>query len=104
MYKDDDILSRHDRAAEELLRQMAEQGCGRVGGSSYPSEPFLRGGYGEDTPHSWGLVDYPLAMVYSPVQSWQNVYCVEEGFMTGTIFRELDKPFYGPRCHGGNCQ
>ncbi|MBR5538822.1 MAG: spore coat associated protein CotJA [Clostridia bacterium] len=41
-------------------------------------------------------------MVYPPEQVWQNIYCVEEGFMVGTIFRELDKPFYGPRCHGGN--
>lgn len=46
--------------------------------------------------------NYALAMVYPPEQVWQNIYCVEEGFMVGTIFRELDKPFYGPRCHGGN--
>ena len=98
MYKDDDTLSRHDRAAEELLRQMAEQGCGRVGGSSYPSEPFLRGGYGEDTPHSWGLVDYPLAMVYSPVQKWQNIYDGETALVRGTIFEELDLPFLGKCC------
>ena len=112
MYKDDDILSRHDRAAEELLRQMAEQGCVRVGGSSYPSEPFLRGGYGEDTPHSWGLVDYPLAMVYSPVQKWQNIYDGETALVRGTIFEELDLPFVG-KCYceregcsneGGSCQ
>ena len=46
--------------------------------------------------------NYTLAMVYPPEQVWQNIYCVEEGFMAGTIFRELDKPFYGPKCHGGN--
>ena len=46
--------------------------------------------------------NYSLAMVYSPHQEWQNLYCEEEGLMAGTIFKELDKPFYGPKCHGGN--
>ena len=46
--------------------------------------------------------NYSLAMVYSPQQEWQNLYCEEEGMMAGTIFKELDKPFYGPKCHGGN--
>ena len=46
--------------------------------------------------------DYALAMVYPPMQNWQNIYCEEEGFVAGTIFRELDKPFYGSKCRGGN--
>ena len=46
--------------------------------------------------------NYSLAMVYSPCQEWQNLYCEEEGMMAGTIFKELDKPFYGAKCHGGN--
>ncbi len=46
--------------------------------------------------------DYSLAMVYSPHQEWQNLFCEEEGFLAGTIFRELDKPFYGQKCCGGN--
>ena len=47
--------------------------------------------------------NYSLAMVYSPVQTWENLYCEDEGFVAGTIFKELDKPFYGAKCHGGNC-
>ena len=47
--------------------------------------------------------DYALAMVYSQKQSWQNIYSVEEGLKTGTIFQELNKPFYGAKCHGGSC-
>ncbi|MBQ8836766.1 MAG: spore coat associated protein CotJA [Clostridia bacterium] len=47
--------------------------------------------------------NYSLAMVYSPEQEWQNLYCEEEGFMAGTIFKELDKPFYGAKCMGGSC-
>ncbi|MBQ3002102.1 MAG: spore coat associated protein CotJA [Clostridia bacterium] len=49
-----------------------------------------------------GEFDSTLAMVYSPVQSWQNLYSVEEGLCEGTIFMELNKPFYGPRCNGGS--
>lgn len=45
--------------------------------------------------------NHALAMVYSPEQAWQNLYCVEDGLKVGTIFRELDKPFYGPNCCGG---
>ena len=101
MYKDDDILSRHDRAAEELLRQMAEQGCGRESG-----------GCSDDSHHSWGLIDYPLAMVYSPMQKWRNIYDGETALVRGTIFEELDLPFVG-KCYceregcsneGGSCQ
>ena len=47
--------------------------------------------------------NYSLAMVYSPYQQFQNLYCEEEGFVAGTIFKELDKPFYGPKCNGGMC-
>ncbi len=47
--------------------------------------------------------DYSLAMVYSPKQAWQNLYSVEDGLYAGTIFKELDKPFYGPKCNGGTC-
>ena len=46
--------------------------------------------------------NHTLAMVYSPLQEFQNLYCEEEALTAGTIFRELDKPFYGPKCHGGS--
>lgn len=37
----------------------------------------------------------PLAMAYVPMQSWCDVYELQVGFKKGTIFPELDKPFYG---------
>lgn len=37
----------------------------------------------------------PLAMVYSPVQEWRDLYDNEEGHDRGTIFKELDFPFLG---------
>ena len=47
--------------------------------------------------------DFSLAMVYSPYQEFQNIYPLEEGFEIGTVFKELNKPFYGSKCNGGVC-
>lgn len=44
-----------------------------------------------------------LAMVYSPYQEWQNIYSGEKALETGTLFAELDKPFYGYKCTKGGC-
>ena len=33
------------------------------------------------------------AMAYVPFQQYKNIYKNEEGFLRGTIFPELDKPF-----------
>jgi len=44
--------------------------------------------------------DIPLAMAYVPWQKWQNIYDAEKGFCNGTIFQDLDLPFYGV----GGCQ
>ena len=38
-----------------------------------------------------------LAMAYSPCQVFEGIYEPEAGLMAGTIFRELEKPFYGAR-------
>lgn len=42
-----------------------------------------------------------LAMSYVPVQQWNTLYEIEEGFDRGTIFPELDKPFMGGGCSCG---
>ncbi len=41
---------------------------------------------------------YPLAMVYSPLQSFRSLYEVQTGFCHGTVFKELDFPFYATPC------
>ena len=45
------------------------------------------------------LSDQPLslAMAYVPYQQFRDLYEPEEALAAGTLFRELDKPFYGPR-------
>ena len=46
--------------------------------------------------HSHAPVDtMPIAMAYVPWQEWQNIYEPCKGFSRGTIFEDLDKPFYG---------
>jgi hypothetical protein len=37
-------------------------------------------------------------MVYSPAQRFDNLYDPEEGLEAGTIFRDLDFPFYPTGC------
>ena len=49
MYKDDDILSRRDRAAEDLLKQMLESngGCGHENGCSQSDDSYGHFEHGE---------------------------------------------------------
>lgn len=47
-----------------------------------------------------GFEGMPLAMAYVPWQKWQNIYDAEKGFCNGTIFQELNLPFFGV----GGCQ
>lgn len=42
------------------------------------------------------LPDNPVvAMAYVPIQFYEDMYELEEGFHCGTIFPELSKPFIG---------
>lgn len=43
-----------------------------------------------------------LAMVYAVKQAWQGIYDPEIGLVNGTIFEELDKPFYPSGCSISN--
>ena len=42
----------------------------------------------------------PLAMAYVPRQKWRNAYSPEEALSRGTLFAELDLPFYPPKTCG----
>ena len=42
-----------------------------------------------------GVDSMQVAMQYVPWQQWNQIYCPEEGLSCGTIFPELNKPFYG---------
>ena len=59
----------------------------------------------EDKRRSWGLEGYPLAMVYSPVQRFENMYDLDTALAAGTLFKALDLPFMGMTVtKGGYCR
>ena len=57
-------------------------------------EPRRRMGGCPDT-HDHFPADMPIAMAYVPWQKWQDLYEPCNGLESGTIFKELDKPFLG---------
>ena len=62
---------------------------------------FAKCGCGEPIQEpSWGLKTQPLASVYSVLQSWNEIYDLDTALKRGTIFKELDLPFYGGACSG----
>ncbi len=64
-------------------------GCSRCGSGN----SVQRNQYRPDTT----LAGFPLAMVYSPYQQFDNLFDPEEALCKGTLFSDLDKPFYGSR-------
>jgi len=53
---------------------------------------------------TWGLMQYPLGMVYAPLQRFDNIYDLDTALMRGTVFGELDLPFIcGEKSKGGCC-
>ena len=85
-----------DRISDGMLRQI----LGVERGSAAPACNI-----GQEHRKSWGLVGYPLAMVYSPVQEFREIYDLDAALMQGTVFKELDLPFMGATISkGGNCR
>ncbi len=53
----------------------------------------------------WGLKNYPLAMVYSPLQNFVDLYDPDTALERGTLFTKLDLPFEGESVYkGGLCR
>ncbi len=77
---------------DELMHRRVMQGGGRqmrmVNDSGNSAKPDCRGNYPKN-----GIENAPsLAMVYSPIQEWREIYEIEEALSRGTLFKELDKP------------
>ena len=51
----------------------------------------------------WGLHSHPLAMVYSPLQEFRELYTPDVALQRGTMFAELDLPFEGYKGSKGGC-
>ena len=71
-----EITSRQDRP----LNESHEHACGCCVG------------YEGCGPDSWGLSEYPLAMVYTPCQAFRALYDTDTALNRGTLFTELDLP------------
>ena len=105
-----------DRLDESMLRMILNENFGGdapagAAGGDRSSGTAKTGGCGGDvrtgrTANAGGafrlptLEGAPLAMVYSPLQKWENVYDPEKGLERGTIFAALDLPFYPAACSG----
>ena len=112
MYLDDnDMRTPRDRVNEKYLRELLREterdsrttvrdgnrrGCcekERFGGDD--AVPIL-------TQNSCPMKnDCSLAMVYAPDHHWRNLYDKDDGWRRGTIFKELDLPFFGDRMDDG---
>ena len=110
MYTEDDFMTRRDRVNENLLRQLLgenDNNCTRnktLNDNQRNASNAEREVRLESTHNTWGLNDHPLAMVYSPLQKWRNIYDNETALMNGTIFEELYLPFMGSWNNGsGGC-
>lgn len=88
-----------DLQAEPLDQRMGDQMGGRScdGTLRNPSPTPDKGD------HGWGLLDHPLAMVYSPYQLFRDVYSPDVSLSRGTMFAELDLPFEGDKRRNGGC-
>ena len=104
MYNENEFMTPRDRVNEELLQRAADRGHNPLRSDTRIN---CRGEDNfQQTPErlTWGLENYPLASVYSPIQHWRNLYEPEEALEKGTLFKELDLPFVcGDINIGGGC-
>lgn len=77
--------SEQNRTMPRRESDMSEQG-------GLPCNPESRSGDNHST-DNYRLMNFPLGMVYSPVQEWRNIYDTETALDRGTLFRELDMPW-----------
>lgn len=62
--------------------------------SGFRTQSPVRANVNTDGADENGCVN-PLTMVFINMQPFGRVYPVDEGYMNGTIFPDLNKPFYG---------
>ena len=72
--------------ARPVMEQIAPQEIGNAG---------TNGNEAENAPFRTCINACSLAMVYSPIQEWKDLFPLEKALCAGTLFRELDKPFEG---------
>ncbi len=58
---------------------------------------------GNPAVHGFGVSDGVLAAMYVPIQAFDDMYELETAISRGTLFRRLDKPFYGDGREENRC-
>lgn len=58
----------------------------------------------DSAPCGWGLYEYPLAMVYAPLQAFRSLYDPKTALQKGTLFAELDLPLESVTRGGCGCR
>ena len=99
-------MSPRERINLSLARRVAE-GCPahvHFEDDSLPTAAREKSMGGVAPSNTWGLQNYPLASVYSPIQHWRELYDEDTAIQKGTIFKELDLPFLCGDKKGGNCR
>ncbi len=90
--------NRRENRCENALDNRREDRCeGRIDARSERDENSCQLGCAVKN----CLSNFSLAMAYVPDQEWHELYEEEEALERGTIFRELDLPFYPTPCYSG---
>ncbi len=87
---------RHDYPIKDASPKVPSCGCDT---DINPSQKKHPGTTCTTVPVAEGCVDtYPMAMAYVPMQGWNELFDPATALTRGTIFRELDLPFYPINC------
>lgn len=103
MYMDDSTIGGCNDA---LLRRLVE-GKGNSCPCCENGSPCERQScHEQEAKTGWGLEGYPLASVFAPLQSFDDLYDLEAALAHGTVFSKLDLPFEGDKriSKGGSCR
>ena len=73
-------------------------GCGCGGSHTHENGGGGCVGYEGCGHDSWGLCEYPLAMVYAPCQMFRGLHDPATALSRGTLFTELDLPLGREGC------
>ena len=96
MYTEENKMPYDERGRDDILDGIiARSGCSFGDGHSRSMKR-------EGVEKSFSPSGFPIAMVYSPAQEWQDIYDTDTALARGTLFAELDLPFVcGEKGKGG---
>lgn len=70
---------------------------------SYTESYGTMDGYACGYERTWGLMGYPVGIVFASLQRFDNIHDLDTAMKKGTIFAELDLPFECGNSKKGGC-